>query len=879
MNTSRDTDSEFVENLKERIKALFSAGVDEYQGVLSALGGADPRQVFELWSDVSGQTRRSVAVTGWSTPGIGGSLLPIEDPSRGQWWFTPYTTEWLARLVTQCSPPDVSGADGWDVLALGTPTLALALGGTGRRVCCLDADPDVIEAVRRLAPPETTEANIYDVADELPSDVTHRRATCVVLDPPWYDPTMEAFIGRALQACRIPGHLILTLPSRFTRPDAEVGKQELIRRLTAAGLQVRLYAREQLEFVVPVFERRAFQDLAVFRGTPWRRADVLHLAIEDDGWSNHLRVPECHRSVTQIVSRDPRYFRVFVATNDALKGDAAAQPVFNPYERYRTNISRRSLESSKYNIWTSDRRAGKVSNLGAALEVLEAWRNPDLNQHDSRETAILAIVNKGMPRDVAEAFVRAIDEELQLWARFHYPSRRRTDIQIVEFKNRVTSELGIAETAEDARQIGRSYREHRAPSDTFRPEYQRDRDRALWSKSVRRLANKTQLFPMERSDQLRQRLAHSLEVMQLATTITEAFGLNRDLVEAGALAHDIGHTPFGHAGEHALDELLQELNSKLGGFNHYEHGVDVVRYLEDPYQSRSGTGHLGLNLTSAVCECILKHTFCHVEGKWKRDRESVWEATKHRDFIMRGNAHLEGQAVRIADKISYLISDVEDGILLGAVRREHLIACRLFHYAPIDFRASGSPDDLHGEFVVQRRNLIQVLMEDVIVASEARMARLPLGRDVRSDENFVVDHSEEMRLAVEEVWNGIQSIRLHQDARVIMANMRAAKIVKELTVLFAIFPNLIDMRFEGSYRRVRNSQYMKWYRERSGSKVRVPDRYTDFLPLHWLIGVDPKQIREFDVELLVQSKDYVASLTDSEAKRLHHQFISSYADH
>jgi dGTPase len=93
--------------------------------------------------------------------------------------------------------------------------------------------------------------------------------------------------------------------------------------------------------------------------------------------------------------------------------------------------------------------------------------------------------------------------------------------------------------------------------------------------------------------------------MQLASTIATSFGLERDLTEAGALVHDVGHTPFGHAGEYALDRILNEIDPRLGGFNHYEHGVDVVRWLEDVYRSPGVGGFPGLNLTKETVECIL----------------------------------------------------------------------------------------------------------------------------------------------------------------------------------------------------------------------------------------------------------------------------------
>jgi dGTPase len=175
---------------------------------------------------------------------------------------------------------------------------------------------------------------------------------------------------------------------------------------------------------------------------------------------------------------------------------------------------------------------------------------------------------------------------------------------------------------------------------------------------LRRLSNKTQLFPAEHDEDLRQRLTHSIEVYQLASTIGASFGLDGDLIEAGALAHDIGHTPFGHAGEHALNKLFNTVEAQLGGFNHYEHGVDVVRFLEGPYYASSATQFSGLNLSDEVLECIFKHTYCHT-GEF--GSEDLWKWSKHQARIKKGYCHLEGQAVRAADKISYLVSDIEDG--------------------------------------------------------------------------------------------------------------------------------------------------------------------------------------------------------------------------
>lgn len=167
------------------------------------------------------------------------------------------------------------------------------------------------------------------------------------------------------------------------------------------------------------------------------------------------------------------------------------------------------------------------------------------------------------------------------------------------------------------------------PECEYRTVFQRDRDRILHSSSFRRLKHKTQVFLAPEGDHYRTRLTHTLEVSQIARTIARALRLNEDLTEAIALAHDLGHTPFGHAGERALDELLDE------GFRHYEQGVRVVEKLE-----RNGEG---LNLTAEVREGIDRHT----NGEWSKTRE--------------------GQIVRWADQIAYINHDMDDAMHAGVM--------------------------------------------------------------------------------------------------------------------------------------------------------------------------------------------------------------------
>ena len=172
--------------------------------------------------------------------------------------------------------------------------------------------------------------------------------------------------------------------------------------------------------------------------------------------------------------------------------------------------------------------------------------------------------------------------------------------------------------------------------DEYRTCYQRDRDRVIHSKSFRRLKHKTQVFLSPEGDHYRTRLTHTLEVAQIARTISRALALNEDLTEAIAMAHDLGHTPFGHAGERVLDRIYP------GGFRHYEQSVRVVDKLE-----KDGRG---LNLTLEVRNGIV----CHTKGTWAKT--------------------LEGRVVRVADRIAYINHDIDDAIRAGIITNEDLPA-------------------------------------------------------------------------------------------------------------------------------------------------------------------------------------------------------------
>jgi len=204
-------------------------------------------------------------------------------------------------------------------------------------------------------------------------------------------------------------------------------------------------------------------------------------------------------------------------------------------------------------------------------------------------------------------------------------------------------------------------RRHSEPAPSYRSEYQRDRDRIIHSAAFRRLEYKTQVFVNHEGDLFRTRLTHSIEVAQIARSIARALRLNEDLTESIALAHDLGHTPFGHAGQDALNACMQD----FGGFEHNLQSLRVVDELEERYAAFPG-----LNLTFESREGILKH--CS-----RRNAETLGELGRR--FLEKGQPSLEAQLTNLADEIAYNSHDVDDGLRSGLITVEELSEVALFH--------------------------------------------------------------------------------------------------------------------------------------------------------------------------------------------------------
>jgi dGTPase len=272
---------------------------------------------------------------------------------------------------------------------------------------------------------------------------------------------------------------------------------------------------------------------------------------------------------------------------------------------------------------------------------------------------------------------------------------------------------------------------HAEAPPTLRTEFQRDRDRIIHSTAFRRLVYKTQVFVNYEGDLYRTRLTHSLEVAQIARTVARALRLNEDLVEAISLAHDLGHTPFGHAGQDALNECMRE----FGGFEHNLQSLRVVDRLEERYAS-----FRGLNLTFETREGILKH--CSV--KHARELGDIG-----RRFIDRTQAGLEAQLANVADEIAYNNHDVDDGLRSGLVTLEQLAELPFFaeHLRRIARQHPGLKSQLQGSEAV--RDMIGELVADLVRSSAAAIASAAPRSidDVRALSHGLIEFSAPLREA------------------------------------------------------------------------------------------------------------------------------------
>jgi dGTPase len=334
-----------------------------------------------------------------------------------------------------------------------------------------------------------------------------------------------------------------------------------------------------------------------------------------------------------------------------------------------------------------------------------------------------------------------------------------------------------------AQSRGRRYPQAPAPT---RTEYQRDRDRIVHCTAFRRLVYKTQVFLNHEGDLFRTRLTHSLEVAQLGRSIARSLGLNEDLVEAIALAHDLGHTPFGHAGQDALNECMVA----FGGFEHNLQSLRVVDQLEERYPQFDG-----LNLSFETREGILKHC-----SRSNAEQLELGEpGGVGRRFLERSQPSLEAQLCNLADEIAYNAHDIDDGVRSGLITLEQLHEVVLFD----DFRQQTLAEYPQLQDAIQGRRLLYETIRrmlsaqvyDVIAATQAALDEAaPLSADEARQMAPLLQFGDDMRFKSQ----ALKQFLLHQLYRhpqVMHTTGHAKQVVRELFSVYLANPAEMQGRF------------------------------------------------------------------------------------
>lgn len=311
---------------------------------------------------------------------------------------------------------------------------------------------------------------------------------------------------------------------------------------------------------------------------------------------------------------------------------------------------------------------------------------------------------------------------------------------------------------------------HAEPGGGARSPYQRDRDRIIHSMAFRRLQYKTQVFVYHEGDHFRTRLTHSLEVAQIARSIARELALDEDLAEALALAHDLGHPPFGHGGEDALDAMMKP----HGGFDHNAQSLKAVTLLETRY-----AGFDGLNLTWETLEGLAKHN-----GPLRRPAPYIAEYDRRHPLDLATHASAEAQVAALADDIAYNNHDLDDGVRAGLFTFEEAIALPLVSAAH-DRARQDNPDlprdRAMGEVV---RRVINAMVNDTVAEARRRIATLGPNSadDIRAADRPVIAFSDAMMEANNEL-RAFLYARMYRHWRV---NRTTQKCKRALQLLFTL---------------------------------------------------------------------------------------------
>ncbi len=338
--------------------------------------------------------------------------------------------------------------------------------------------------------------------------------------------------------------------------------------------------------------------------------------------------------------------------------------------------------------------------------------------------------------------------------------------------------LAPALAAQPAQSRGRAFAESDAGPRGPRDIFQRDRDRIVHSIAFRRLRHKTQVFVAPDGDHFRVRLTHSLEVAQIGRTIARALGLNEDLTEALSLAHDLGHPPFGHGGEDALQATLAD----AGGFDHNAHSIRLVTRLETPYP-----GFDGLNLSWEMLEGLAKHNGPVAAPSW-----ALAEANEGFDLELGSWPGLEAQVAAIADDIAYDNHDIDDGLRAGILDFAELVEVPMVarHWAAIEARHPGlAPDKAQRALV---RDMIGTMVGDVLAETARRVAQSGVKTidDVRAAGRALAGFSDSLA-EDERALKSFLYARLYNSPALIPVRDEAQRVVANLAAAYRADPALL----------------------------------------------------------------------------------------
>ena len=314
---------------------------------------------------------------------------------------------------------------------------------------------------------------------------------------------------------------------------------------------------------------------------------------------------------------------------------------------------------------------------------------------------------------------------------------------------------------------GRIYKE---PENSIRSPYQRDRDRIIHSSSFRRLKHKTQVFVNTEGDHYRTRLTHSMEVSQIARTLSRSLGLNEDLSETLSLSHDLGHTPFGHAGE----EVLNQCMGKYGGFDHNIQTLRIVTSIENKYYK-----FCGLNLTIETLDGLIKHNgpvknLVQYKTILKKDLFS-------NKIVFNAFPSLEAQVAAISDDIAYNNHDLEDGLRAGLFTIKKISS--ITYVSKLINKHVKNIKNFRREIIINQivRDLINLMVVDVINTTNKNLKRSnpQLINDIYKQDRLIVDFSDKMKMIDKQIKDFLKR-NMYNHKKVVVNTNRGKRIINDL---------------------------------------------------------------------------------------------------